>query len=222
MSEINREVGLYGQMDSLRVRNNLSLRRNAHSFRILAYFIDNILGKVILICGRSGSGKWTLARYIVERYRALLYTFSHPLHAILADLDIPNTRENLATLSLTLRKNFSENILGLWAREYVEKNRWQLIVLEWIRRIESLKDWRDQIDHIIWIDTKPEIRYSRMLRRGEKSAEYSLSYTEFIRQESLETECSLEKLREISDIVIENDTFLDDLYKKYDTYLNHQ
>ena len=61
-----------------------------------------------------------------------------------------------------------------------------------------------------------------MLRRGEKSAEYSLSYTEFIRQESLETECSLEKLREISDIVIENDTFLDDLYKKYDTYLNHQ
>lgn len=92
------------------------------------------------------------------------------------------------------------------------------MVLEWIRRIESLKGWEDQIDHIIWIDTKPEIRYARMLSRKEKSDEDTLSYDEFSRQESWEAEQSLSKLRDMADIVIENNHSLEDFYVDFEKY----
>ncbi len=171
-----------------------------------------------IICGRSGSGKWNLAKYLQEKYGAILYQFSHPLHAILLDLDIPNTRDNLEKLSLSLRQNFGEHILGFWAHEFVEKNKWECIVLECIRRVESLKGWEDQIDHIIWIDTDSHIRYSRMLLRWEKSKEDILTYEDFFRQESWEAEQSLGKLRDRADIMIDNNFSIEELYADFERY----
>ena len=57
MSEINREVGLYGQMDSLRVKNNSSSRRSAHLFLILVHFIDNIMSEPIITYSAMNIGK---------------------------------------------------------------------------------------------------------------------------------------------------------------------
>ena len=53
-----------------------------------------------------------VANFLYEKHGAHLSRFSHPLHAILADMDIPNNRDNLAKLSLSLRENFSEGIMG--------------------------------------------------------------------------------------------------------------
>ncbi len=196
-----------------------SLRRSeVHWFHILVSFIDKKLEKVILICGPSWSGKWTLAKYLQEKHGSILYQFSHPLHTILSDLDIPNTRDNLGKLSLSLRQNFGEHILGFWAHEFVEKNKWALIVMEWIRRIESLDGWEEMIDHIIWIESSPNIRYERMRIRWEKSKEDILTYEDFFRQESWEAEQSLGKLRDRADIMIENNFSLEELYADFERY----
>ena len=79
-------------------------------------------------------------------------------------------------------------------------------------------DWKDQIDHIIWIDAKPEIRYLRMISRWEKSSEDILSYEEFCKQESWEAEFTLENLRDMADIVIENNDSREDFYENFDTF----
>jgi dephospho-CoA kinase len=177
------------------------------------------LENIILICGSSWSGKWTVAKYLKEKYGACIYRFSDPLHSILDELDIENTRENLANISRILRGNFWENILGVGARNFVEKHRDTLLVLEWVRRIESLEWWRDTIAHIIWIDASPDTRYARMLDRWEKAWEHEISREIFEEQERLETEQSLEGLRSIADTVIENNGTETELFEKIDATL---
>lgn len=175
-----------------------------------------------VICGRSWSGKWIIARYLHERHGAHLYRFSHPLHAILADMDIPNTRDHLAKLSRSLRENFSEGIMGYGARTFIEKHPRELIILEWVRRIHALEGWRELIDGIIWIEASPDNRYARIVARGEKSWEHLLTREDFDREEKLESEETLSWLRNIANTVIENNGTKEELFKKIEIFIHEQ
>lgn len=175
--------------------------------------------KVLLITGMIWSGKWTLSEYLSREYDALIYRFSDPLHTILNDLGMPNTRENLAKLSISLRKNFWEWIMGTWVQEFIMKHPWQFIILEWVRRIEALSEIQDLIDHTIWIESSPENRYTRIKARGEKSWESGLSREEFQKHDELETELTLQKIRDMADFTIENNWSKEEFYEKIFHYI---
>ncbi len=177
--------------------------------------------KVIIITGLPWSGKWTASDYLSKENDAVVYRFSDPLHALLGNFDIPNTRENLATLSQSLRKHFWEDIMGRWVLEFIEKNSGNLIILEWIRRIESLTEFKDLVDAIIWIESSPELRYERIRARGEKTWESSMRLEDLGKYDNLETELSLEAFRKIANIVVENTSTKESLYNKLDLILKH-
>jgi dephospho-CoA kinase len=175
--------------------------------------------KVYIITWPNGSGKGTVAEYLREKYGAVVYRFSDPLHQILRELWLPNTRENLAQLSLSLRQKFGEDIMGRWVREFIEQNTGKLIILEWIRRVESMREIESMIDHVIWIDAEPSIRYERVIGRWEKHGESTLSREEFDSQEDLETEQTLRVLWERADILIENNWTRDQLFLQIETMI---
>lgn len=174
--------------------------------------------KIYLITWPNGSGKGTVAEYIHNRYGAIIYRFSNPLYHILSELWVVTTRENLAILSKSLRTNFGEDILGRWVLDFIQKNTENLIVLEWIRRVETMQSFSQLIDTIVWIDADDDIRYSRISLRQEKNGEYWLSREEFDRQELLETEKTLAPFKSIAHILIENNGTKEELYSKIDTF----
>jgi dephospho-CoA kinase len=175
---------------------------------------------VILIAGFPGSGKWTAAEYLKNQHSWVSYRFSDPLHAILADVGIPNTRDNLALLSQSLRRSFGASIMGRWVKEFILEHPWKTIILEWVRRVEALIEFEDLIDAIIWIEADPDTRYERLRARWEKAWEQVLTRTEFDNHDGLETEQSLEGIRKIAHIVVENTTTKESLYRKLNLILN--
>ena len=172
--------------------------------------------KVYIITWPNGSGKGTVATYLREKYGAVVYRFSDPLHQMLGELWVPNTRENLAKLSLMLRQNFGEDIMGRGVREFVEQHRWELIILEWIRRVESMWEIESMIDGIIWIDAESDTRYQRISARWEKHGESALSQAEFDTQENLETELTLGALYSRASVIVENNGTPEELFCQID------
>ncbi len=124
-------------------------------------------------------------------------------------------------LSQSLRKNFGESIMGRWVREFIEKHEGKLIILEGIRRVESLWEFNEFVDAIIWIDTPPDIRYERIKTRWEKSGEWILTREDFDKDDQLETELSLEKFQKIANIVVENSSTKESLYDKLSLILKN-
>lgn len=175
--------------------------------------------KVILITWPNGSWKWTVARYLHEKYGAILYRFSAPLYTILSDMWLPYTRENLDMLSRSLRENFGQDIMWRGVREFIESHPDKLIVLEGIRRASTMQEFSELIDNILWIDASLDTRYIRVSSRWEKDGELWISREKFESQESLESEKSLSEFRDLADMIIDNDWTEEELYKTIETVL---
>ena len=175
--------------------------------------------KVILITWPNGSWKWTVAEYLHEKYGAILYRFSSPLYTILSDMWLPCTRENLDILSRSLRENFGQDIMWRGVREFIESHPDELIVLDGIRRASAMQEFSELIDMTLWIDASLDTRYIRVSSRWEKDGELWISREKFESQESLESEKSLSLFRDLSDLIIDNNSTEEELYKKIDTFL---
>jgi len=170
--------------------------------------------KIILITWPNGSGKWTAAKYLHEKYGAVLYSFSAPLQQILSDLWVTDNRENLDKLSRSMRTNFGEGIMWGGVKAFIENHPHQFIVLEGIRRKVSMREFEELVDTIIWIDAPLDTRYARVSARWEKDWELSMSRERFESQESLESEKNLSEFRDIADIIIDNNWTYEELCEK--------
>lgn len=180
------------------------------------------MGKVILITWPNGSWKWTAAKYLHEKYGAILYRFSAPLYAILSDMWLPSTRENLDMLSRSLRENFGQNIMWRGVREFVESHPEKIIVLDGIRRVSTMQEFSELIDSVVWIDASLDTRYIRVSNRWEKDEELWISREKFESQESLESEKNLSEFRDLADVIIDNNWTLGELYNEIDVSLSTQ
>lgn len=169
-----------------------------------------------------GSGKWTAAKYLHEKYGAVLYRFSSPLYQILTDMWLSITRDNLDTLSRSLRDNFGQDIMGKGVRRFIENHPDQFIVFDGIRRLSTLWEFRELVDAIIWIDASLDTRYARVSIRWEKDWEIWISREIFEAQETLESEKNISEFRDLADVIIENNDSEEVFFEKIDTFLNTQ
>jgi dephospho-CoA kinase len=78
----------------------------------------------------------------------------------------------------------------------------------------------DQI--FTFLDATLRIRYDRLKERWDKSWESEMSYEQFLSDENLESEKENNAIRELADIVIENNSTKEALFRKIETYIkNH-
>jgi len=89
---------------------------------------------VIGIIGEIGSGKGAAARYFHEKYGSENFRFSTMLRDIMRRLHLPETRENMQTVSTMLRQTFGEDLLARVIFDDVTESSAELIVTEGIRR----------------------------------------------------------------------------------------
>jgi len=177
--------------------------------------------KSIIICGRSGAGKWTVCKYLIEKTDGIIYQLSSISRKILQEFDIPETRESFSKISSLIRSLFWENIFAEMAVKFRRENTKNIIIFDGVRRknvIHTLKEEGNCI--VIFIDTKTPIRYERIIKRGEKHNEASLGFEEFLEEEKLKSEVEIDSIKDIADIVIENNGTEQELKQQLDTLFN--
>jgi dephospho-CoA kinase len=176
---------------------------------------------IIGFAGEIASGKDTAVSYLKEKHGALTFKFSACLRDILDRMYLGQTRENMQTLSTILRKNYSQDLFSKVIAKDVQASDKELIVIGGVRRqtdIEHLKNIPGF--KLAYIDADEKIRYERLIKRSENPDDQTKTFEQFQKEAQAETENQIRDLKDIADVVIDNNGSLEDLYKQLDKLLN--
>lgn len=176
------------------------------------------MAKLILgLAGEMGSGKGAITKHIVQNYKANEHKFSQMLRDILDRIFVEQSRENITTLSMVLRKNFGEDIMAKTMYHEAFNDEKDIIVIDGVRRIEDMK-YLKEIPYFkfIFIDADMQTRYERVVKRAENSDEMKKTFAQFQAAHEYETEKTIPDLKNYADYVIENNGTYLELYQQID------
>lgn len=174
--------------------------------------------KIILgFVGDLASGKGTAAKYLSEKYGATTYRFSTMLRDILKRVYVPETRENLQTLSTFLRGSYGQDVMSRVIAEDVARDSNKLVVVEGIRRpsdIEYLKKLEGF--HLVYLTGDPQIRWQRLVTRKENPGDSEKTFEQFSHDEEAEADRMIKELGATAEKKIENDKGYEEFYQALD------
>lgn len=175
--------------------------------------------KIILgISGEIASGKDTVGKHMAEKYGALSLRFSQPLRDILDRLHLDQNRENMATLSLHLRKAFGEDALSKVMLADAEKDPRDIVVVDGVRRLPDILHMEtDPHFSFAYVEAAPDKRYERLILRRQNTDDATKTPAQFEKDAKLETELQIGGLKERADFVISNDGTLEELQAQVDS-----
>ncbi|MDQ7815163.1 MAG: AAA family ATPase [Patescibacteria group bacterium] len=176
------------------------------------------MAKIILgFAGMPGAGKGTAANYIKEKYGASMFRFSTVLSDIIKRLSLPVNRENLIKLSEILRHGFGEDILAHVVESDALSDSSDVVVIDGVRRINDLSGLEPLSQFkLVAIDAPPEIRYRRLINRGERAGEKDMTWEQFQAEEKAPTEVTIQPVMERAAYKINNSGDLDALFAQLD------
>lgn len=174
------------------------------------------MNKLILgLIGERFAGKDAVSAYLVSRYGADHFRFSHILDDILKLLNLEISRRNEIDLGLGLRQIFGGQVLGPAIAKKVKASEKVLVVVNGIR-MDELEVIKALGIKTIYITAPIEMRFQRYQHRREKTDDASLNFENFVKQGSEATEIMIPELGKQADFKIENTGTLEELYKKVD------
>lgn len=172
---------------------------------------------IIGLVGEKLAGKDTAANYLVQKYEAEHFRFTHILDEVLEELNLPVSRENEINLGLSLRKVFGEHILVNALEKRARKSWAKILVVNGIRmdEMDIVKSW-EKGTAIIYITAPVEVRFHRYQNRREKTDDAVMNLEQFIQQDKGPTEIAIPELGKAADYKIENTGSLKEFYEKLD------
>lgn len=176
------------------------------------------MAKLILgTAGEIACGKGTITNHLVKEYGATSHRFSTMLRDVLDRLYMDQTRENISTLSSTLRKIFGEDMMAKTMMREVENDEHDIVVVDGVRRLADMK-YLKELPHfkLVYINASPEIRYERLTHRRENADDATKTFEEFQKDAMLEPETQIRDLKNYADYVIDNDGDYVNLYAQID------
>jgi dephospho-CoA kinase len=172
---------------------------------------------IIGLVGQIAAGKGTAAKYLENKYQASVHRFSTILRDVLKRLHLEINRQNLQNLSTVLRKNFGEDILAKVISEDVRNDPNKIIVIDGIRRLADIKYLKKlSAFKMIRIVANPEIRYQRLINRGENEDDKKKTYKEFLAEQKKEADAETPRVMAEAEIEINNDKSLTELHDQID------
>jgi dephospho-CoA kinase len=172
------------------------------------------MAKLILgITGEMGSGKGTIAKYVVNEHKGTSHRFSTILRDVLDRLHLEQSRDNIQTLSTILRKNFSEDIMAKGMFHDVENDSHDIVVVDGVRRMADIV-FLKELPHfkLVYVDADMETRYERIIHRGENTDDAKKTFEEFQKAHEDDSELQIKDLKNYADYVIDNNGSFSDLY----------
>jgi len=180
------------------------------------------MAKLILgIAGEMGSGKGTIAKHVMEQRGGGTHRFSTILRDILDRVHLEQSRENIQTLSTILRKNFSEDILAKAMLHDAEGDAHDIVIIDGVRRLADIVYLRE-LPHfkLVYVEADMEIRYERIVKRGENSDDAKKTFEEFKKDHEDESEDQIRELKNYADYVINNDGTYEELHMQVDKIID--
>ena len=170
---------------------------------------------ILGLAGEMGSGKGTVAEYLVKKYNGKAHRFSTMLRDILDRLYLPQSRENMQKLSTELRVTFGEDLLANVMSDDAKKDGNDLVVIDGIRRVADIK-YLKEIPHfkLIYVEADIEKRYERIHGRGENADDLNKTFEQFQRDQTDESESQIKELKGVTDFLIDNNGDFEKLYKQ--------
>lgn len=177
--------------------------------------------KVIIgLAGKIASGKETVGKYLIEKSGAKKIRFSDPLRQILDILDLPDSRQNMQTLSTVVRQNFDENILAKAMMKLVSRLESNLVIIDGVRRKTDIENFRQLKNFfLIYIDTTQEKRYERCVKRNENPGDSEMPREDFNKKDNAEAEEQIESLKKEANFVMDNNGTFENLYQQIENVL---
>ncbi len=175
---------------------------------------------IIVLVGEIGSGKGTVADYIIEHYNASYHRFSSMLRDVARRLYLPESRDVLISISEVVRTKFGEGTLANVMAKDVEFDARELIIVDGARRMADV-EYLSKLEgyHLIYITATLETRYERVKNRGEKVDEKNMSFEQFKQDNERSTEVSIREVATHAEKTLNNDGTLEQLHTQVDALL---
>jgi len=162
---------------------------------------------VIGLIGEKGSGKGTVADYIIEKYSAVHYGTSKILRRTLEDIHVLVTRDNLTKLALVLKEGYGPSIIIDSLIQDMEKNGSNIIIADGIRMHGDVEPFRKKYGKnffLVYVYADLKLRYERTKKRKEKDGEDKNTFQKFLEEEGRLTEVSIHEIGKQADFMIDN------------------
>ncbi len=169
---------------------------------------------IVGVTGLIGAGKDEVAKFFAKK-GFHLYSLSDELRLILSKRGEEISRESLFRLGNELREKYGAGYLASLVRSKLQRP----AVVTSIRHPAEVKELSKEPDFILINVTAPQKeRYRRIVERG-REGEANLSFEEFCERERRElsgpkNSQQLQAVLDMAEIVIENNSTLEDLYQK--------
>jgi dephospho-CoA kinase len=169
--------------------------------------------RLIGLTGTNGAGKGEVARFLQKKGFDYV-SLSDVLREELKSRGLEASRDNLIACGNELREKFGPAELARRAALKISRP----TVIDSIRNLREIDYLRQLGDFIlVGVDAPVEIRFERVMRRGRNESVCSLA--DFIAKEELEkrngeTGQQLEACLQAADVLIINDSSLEELWQK--------
>jgi len=179
---------------------------------------------IIGITGTNGSGKDTVANYLILK-GFTHYSLSDIIREETKKRKLPVERNVLIAIGNELREKHGENVLASLTLEKIEKNAIENAVITSIRNPGEINELRKNKNfYLLGVDAPAKIRYKRVISRAREN-EKKISFKEFVNLEEKEKTAEKNKQQlgvclKMADKIILNDSLIEDLYKKTEDWIN--
>ena len=175
---------------------------------------------IIGICGKIGSGKDTVADYLVSKYGFKKVVMSDIIKEEMKKNNLNIDRETMQNFSKEMKEKYGK---GIWAKktlEYTKEHNIKNAVISGVRDSKEVEEFRKDPNFILLFVWAPrELRFERLIKRGSYKDPKTLE--EALKQEKREEQIFdlYNNCREYADYLIANDSTIDDLYQTVDILL---
>jgi dephospho-CoA kinase len=178
--------------------------------------------KIILgIAGEMGSGKGTIAKHVTEEHGGSAHRFSTILRDILDRISLEQSRDNIRTLSTTLRKNFGEDIMAKSMYHDVQNDEHDIVLIDGIRRMADITYLRElPTFKLIYVEADIKNRYERIVKRRENVDDSEKTFEEFEKDNKDEPEIQIRDLKNYANYIVDNNGTYQDLYKQIENIVS--
>ncbi len=170
--------------------------------------------KVLGILGKPGAGKDTFCDFFEENHSSVeVIKFSDSLTQALEIFIDEVKREDQQWLVNGLRDRFGEDILARAVEKRIKNTDAEFVLLNGVRVQDDFKMVKRVGGFLVYVRTKPKLRWKRMKERGEKKDD-NVSFEKFLELDEGRSEREIEKIGKEADLVIDNNKSKDELEKQ--------
>ncbi len=178
---------------------------------------------IIGLCGRIGAGKDVVADFLVNNYGFKKIVMSDIIKEEMKKEGIEPTRENMQNFSKEMKEKYGK---GVWAKktlEYIHAYGIKNAIISGVRDTEEVKEFRKDPNFIlIGIRAPAELRYKRLIARGEKKDPKTIEEARAQDKREEEIFDLISKCESEADVLITNDfKDLESFYEMLTVFFNN-